>query len=81
MGCSGSFDITKPVVCPKCGKEPKFTIWEHLYNGNKMHQLGCCLEVYMGRGRTKQEAKEKWNKFALEYALSHCEKEGFNGTD
>jgi hypothetical protein len=76
MGFSGSFDITKPLVCPKCGKEPKFTAWEHLHNGTIIFQLGCCREVGFGRRHTKQSAIERWNTMVLEYALSHCEKEG-----
>ena len=73
MGCDSSY--TKPLACPKCGKEPKFIPWFHLSTGNIIFQLGCCREVGMGRRRTKQSAVDRWNAMVLEYALSHLEKE------
>ena len=76
MGCNSLPDITKPLACPKCGKEPTYTKWEHKYNGNLIHMFGCCKEVGWGRRHTKEAAAARWNMMVLEYAFTHREAEG-----
>lgn len=63
-----SCDIScfEPLHCPKCGKKPRYTLWEHRCSGSKMYQLDCCREVGFARRHTKEKAKERWNLMALE---------------
>lgn len=75
MSCKGMPDITKPLACPKCGKEPQYTKWERRGNGNIIHQIGCCMEVGVGRRHTKQSAAERWNTMVLEYAMREAKGE------
>lgn len=65
MGCDASY--FEPLPCPKCGKKPIGSVWEHRFNGNKIRQLGCC--GLMARGQTKQKVEEKWNEMVLEYTI------------
>ena len=73
MGCST--DMTKPLPCPKCGKEPRYTVWYPVLGMGKenIHQFACCN--ILGRRHSKQAAMARWNLMALEYALERREGE------
>lgn len=67
MGCNSMPDITKPLPCPKCGKEPRHTVWTNKNNGHKMHQYLCC--GIPARRHSEQAAVERWNQMVLELLI------------
>jgi hypothetical protein len=74
MGYSAESDITKPLPCPKCNKQPLYVVWEHRHSDRKIHRFSCC-GIRAGK-YTKQDALAKWNLLALKYALKEMDGDG-----
>lgn len=77
MGCS-NMPNNEPFLCPTCGKDPVYTVWEGKYRP-EIHQLSCGLCRKAVRGYSRQKVVDRWNKFVLsELFVSSCGK-GENG--
>lgn len=69
MGYSSMPDVSKPLACQKCGKEPERIVWRSELGLPDIHQVSCNRCRIISRAYSKKKAIEKWNDIAIKIFL------------